>query len=143
MWKKIKEDFGIGCDPVVLPSDNLAKSYRFKSIFYWNLSCLTVKWFLDYGQTLQAIMPKNYDTRFFSIAFSDGTPKKAFLTACVVGTILTVINHGDGILIGEFPPLLKVLLTFCVPFCVTTWGSYLGKKSKILQQKKIDALNCN
>ena len=88
-------------------------------------------------------MSKSYDTRFFSIAFSDGTPKKAFLTACVVGTLLTAINHGDRILMGEFPPLIKVFLTFCVPFCVTTWGSYLGKKSKILQQQKIDALNCN
>ena len=78
--------------------------------------------------------------RFFDIAFSDGTPKKAFLTACVVGTILTTINHGDVILVGDFPPLTKVILTYCVPFCVTTWGAYLGKKAKIIQQEKIEEL---
>lgn len=87
-------------------------------------------------------MAKDFSTSFLNIAFTDGTPKKAFLTACVVGTVLTTINHGDNILAGQFPPLIKVLLTYCVPFCVTTWGSYLGKKSKILQQQKLDALNC-
>ena len=74
-------------------------------------------------------------TRFMDLAFSDGTPKKAFFTALVVGTVLTVINHGDVILSGNYPPSLKVLLTYCVPFCVTTWGSYLGKKANILNQK--------
>ena len=81
-----------------------------------------------------------YDTRFLKIAFKDGTPKKAFFTACVVGTVLTTINHGDNILAGNFPPLIKIMLTYCVPFCVTTWGSYLGKKAKILQQQKLDAI---
>ncbi|MBT6205432.1 MAG: nitrate/nitrite transporter NrtS [Rhodospirillaceae bacterium] len=57
----------------------------------------------------------------------DGTPKKAFLTALVVGTILTLINHGDLIFAGEMPSLWKVGLTYCVPFCVTTWGAVAGK----------------
>ena len=86
-------------------------------------------------------MSEEYWTKFFDIAFKDGTPRKAFLTACVVGTILTSINHGDTILAGEYPPILKILLTYCVPFCVTTWGSYLGKKDKILQQQQIDTPN--
>ena len=83
---------------------------------------------------------KEHSTRFRDIAFSNGTPKKAFLTACVVGTILTAINHGDVIIAGQFPPPLKVFLTYCVPFCVTTWGSYLGKKSQILKQKDVASL---
>ena len=83
-------------------------------------------------------MGKKYSTRFFDLAFTDGTPKKAFLTACVVGTILAAINHGDTILSGEYPPIAKILLTYCVPFCVTTWGSYLGKRDKILQRQQID-----
>lgn len=85
-------------------------------------------------------MEDKYSTKFLDLAFTDGTPKKAFYTACVVGTILTTINHGDNILVGEFPPILKVCLTYCVPFCVTTWGSYLGKRDKVLQQKKVDSL---
>ena len=89
------------------------------------------------------LVPNKYDTRFLKIAFKDGTPKKALYTACVVGTILTTINHGDNILVGNFPPILKIILTYCVPFCVTTWGAYLGKKAKILQQQKIDFLTGN
>jgi hypothetical protein len=80
-------------------------------------------------------MSKNHSTKFIYLALSDGTPKKAFFTALVVGTVLTAINHGDVIFSGNYPPPLKVLLTYCVPFCVTTWGSYLGKKPNILSQK--------
>jgi len=68
---------------------------------------------------------------FVSLAVSDGTPRKAFLTACVVGTVLMLINHGDVILRGELPSLIKISLTYCVPFCVTTWGSVLGKRAAL------------
>ena len=61
------------------------------------------------------------------LAFGDGTPKKAFFTALVVGSILTGINHGDMILSGEYPSWLKVLPTYFVPYCVTTWGAITGK----------------
>ena len=70
------------------------------------------------------------------LAFGDGTPKKAFFTALVVGSILTSINHGDLILAGESPFWLKIVLTYCVPYCVTTWGAITGKlaKMKIIAQ---------
>ncbi len=64
------------------------------------------------------------------MAFGDGTPKKALLTALVVGTILTAINHGDVILENDWPPLLKVFLTYIVPYCVTTWGAMTGKRAQ-------------
>ena len=64
---------------------------------------------------------------FLQLAFCDGTPKKAFFTALVVGSILTSINHGDMILSGEYPYWLKIVLTYCVPYCVTTWGAITGK----------------
>lgn len=67
---------------------------------------------------------------FINLSISDGTPRKAFFTACVVGTILTIINHLDTIMLGDMPPLIKIVLTYCVPYCVTTWGSVLGKKSR-------------
>ena len=65
------------------------------------------------------------------LAFGDGTPKKAFFTALVVGSILTSINHGDMILSGEYPYWLKVMLTHCVPYCVTTWGAITGKLARL------------
>lgn len=64
------------------------------------------------------------------LIFGDGTPRKAFLTA-LVGTILTAINHGDGIVVhGDWPPIVKVVLTYCVPYCVTTWGAVTGKRAQ-------------
>ena len=60
----------------------------------------------------------------------DGTPKKAIFTALVVGTLLTAINHGDVILSGLAPPPWKVILTYCVPYCVTTWGAITGKRAQ-------------
>ena len=68
---------------------------------------------------------------FLQLAFGDGTPKKALKTALVVGTILTLINHGDVILEGGSLNYLKVVLTYCVPFCVTTWGALHGKRVKM------------
>lgn len=65
------------------------------------------------------------------LAFGGGTPLKAFLTACVVGTILTSINHGDDIFSGDYPHPLKVALTYCVPYIVTTWGAITGKLQKV------------
>ncbi len=60
-----------------------------------------------------------------------GTPRKAAGTALIVGTILTLINHGDVLLAGAVPPIHKVLLTYCVPYCVTTWGAVTGKLSEL------------
>ncbi|XHY19243.1 hypothetical protein SuNHUV7_40590 (plasmid) [Pseudoseohaeicola sp. NH-UV-7] len=61
------------------------------------------------------------------LLFGGGTPRKAAMTALVVGTVLTGINHGDAILAGDYPPVVKVILTYCVPYCVTSWGAATGK----------------
>lgn len=73
-------------------------------------------------------------TLIWYLIFGGGTPKKAFLTALVVGTILTIINHGDTMAQGITPSLPKVLLTYCVPYCVTTWGAVTGKISQMKAQ---------
>ena len=70
-------------------------------------------------------------TSILKLAFGNGTPKKAFLTALVIGSILTVINHGDLLLNGYFPHPVKVLLTYLMPYCVTTWGAILGKRAQL------------
>ena len=77
-------------------------------------------------------MPTAAVPDFSQLAFGNGTPKKAIMTALVVGTILTTINHGDVILAGNPPDFLKVILTYCVPYCVTTWGAILGKRAQWL-----------
>ena len=78
----------------------------------------------------ESILQKpNKKTRLLQLAFGDGTTKKAFLSALVIGSILTGINHGDTILAGDYPSWPKVLLTYFVPYCVTTWGAITGKLS--------------
>jgi len=43
----------------------------------------------------------------------------------VVGTMLALINHGDKLLAMELDSssFLKILLTYVVPFSVSTWAS--------------------
>ena len=65
----------------------------------------------------------------WELMFGDGTPRRAFATALVVGTILTAINHGDLIIAGSVPTAAKVALTYLVPYCVATWGAICGKKA--------------
>ncbi|MDP6216778.1 MAG: nitrate/nitrite transporter NrtS, partial [SAR324 cluster bacterium] len=61
---------------------------------------------------------------FSQLAFMHGTPKRALMTLMVVGTILTLINNGDVILEGGSLNYIKFSLSFCIPFCVSTWGSF-------------------
>ena len=45
--------------------------------------------------------------------------------AAAVGTLLVAINYADVILAGDLRPLMvgKILLTYCVPYCVSTFAS--------------------
>ena len=55
---------------------------------------------------------------------------RSALIAIVVGTILTAINQGDGLLAGQWSPALacKLPLTYAVPFIVATLGALgIGK----------------
>lgn len=82
----------------------------------------------------QAVQAAQTRPPITELMFGGGTPKKALLTALVVGTILTLINHGDLIVQGTLPPAIKVALTYCVPFCVTTWGAVTGKLAQLRKQ---------
>jgi hypothetical protein len=57
--------------------------------------------------------------------------RRSALTALVVGTVLTAINQGNILLEGTFPATLfwKIPLTYCVPFCVATWGALINSRS--------------
>lgn len=57
------------------------------------------------------------------LATSDGVPRRAFLVALVVGTILTLINQGDQVLAGRAFNWMKALLTYGVPYLVSTHGA--------------------
>jgi hypothetical protein len=59
--------------------------------------------------------------------------RRSTLTGLVVGTILTAINQGSVLIAGNFPAELfwKIPLTYCVPFCVSTWGALSNSRRRI------------
>ena len=62
---------------------------------------------------------------WLAVALRPAILKRGIKVGLVVGTTLALINHGDKILTmtldGE--SLLKIGLTYLVPFCVSTWAS--------------------
>ena len=51
------------------------------------------------------------------------TYRRALRVSAIVGTILVTINQGDLILSGGFPPTWKILMTYFVPYAVSSWSS--------------------
>jgi hypothetical protein len=55
--------------------------------------------------------------------FGHRTPRKTAVTVLTFRHLLTTISHGNAILFGRYPTVLKVLLTYCV----TARGAAFGK----------------
>jgi hypothetical protein len=58
-----------------------------------------------------------------SCAVADGLPRRAFLAALVIGTVLNLINQGDALFGPASLDWLKLGLTYFVPYGVTTYGA--------------------
>ncbi|MEJ2089699.1 MAG: nitrate/nitrite transporter NrtS [Gammaproteobacteria bacterium] len=61
---------------------------------------------------------------------------RAAKTSVLVGVILVAINHGDALVEGELNlvRLAKIVLTFAVPYCVSTYASVAAMK--VLNQEE-------
>ena len=70
----------------------------------------------------------------FHIAFRKDVFLRAFKIALIVGIILAIINHGDNIFLKTMTVTnwTKILIIFCVPFCVSTVSSVLAIKKEQL-----------
>jgi hypothetical protein len=64
--------------------------------------------------------------------------RRSLLIALVVGSTIILLNQGDMLLAGTASPLVlvKVLLTPCVPFCVSLYGAYAAYWSALAEQQK-------
>lgn len=64
-------------------------------------------------------------SEWLQLSFSKSVLKRALLSALVVGAILITINHGDALLRGQVDQdrVMKMLLTICVPYLVSTFSS--------------------
>ena len=58
--------------------------------------------------------------------------KRSFRVALVVGTLLTLLNQGDALIMGRVNDSLmwKIPLTYCVPFVVATYGALSSNRTK-------------
>lgn len=66
----------------------------------------------------------------FKVATRSDVLLRAFKMASIVGIVLAIINHGDHILLQTmtFNNWIKIMITFFVPFCVSTISSVLAIK---------------
>jgi len=62
-------------------------------------------------------------SRIWLYCFSDGVPKRSGQVALIVGTVLNLINQGDALLGHGHVSVVKLVLTFVVPYCVATYGA--------------------
>ena len=63
---------------------------------------------------------------FFTVVNERGTVVTSAKVALLVGSILALINYGDRIFLhGNMGALdwVKLALTYCVPYCVATYGA--------------------
>ena len=58
-----------------------------------------------------------------SFAVSEGVPQRSLWVALIVGTVLNLINQGDTLLAGHRLDFAKLVLTYAVPYLVSTYGA--------------------
>lgn len=69
-------------------------------------------------------MPDTSST-FFALAFSRKVVLSAVKMSLLVGTLLAFINHSEAFMTLNLSmdKVLKVLLTYLVPYCVSTYSA--------------------
>lgn len=67
---------------------------------------------------------------WYSIALEPGIQKRSWAVAITVGSILNIVNQGD-VLFGDSNIVLwKIVLTYCVPYFVATYGAVSARKAE-------------
>jgi hypothetical protein len=72
------------------------------------------------------------------VALTPSIVRRALGYAFVVGAVLITINHGDALIRGDISVgrVLKMLLTICVPYVVSTASSVSALRDSAGQQKR-------
>lgn len=60
---------------------------------------------------------------FLQLARQPSIVKRSLIVAAIVGTILNIINQGDVVSDMSNFELGKCMLTYLVPYCVSTYGA--------------------
>jgi hypothetical protein len=69
-------------------------------------------------------MTGNSKLNAIRLSLSWHVAKRSIVIMVLVGTVLNLINQGDVLLSLDTINWWKVALTYCVPFCVATYGAY-------------------
>ncbi len=56
-------------------------------------------------------------------ATTGGVPRRSLIVAIIVGTLVNLINQGDVLFGYADLNLMKLILTYLVPYCVATYGA--------------------
>ena len=62
---------------------------------------------------------------------SNGVPRRSFILAIIVGTIINLINQGDFLMAGEPLNWVKIGLSYILPYCVATYGAVSVQMSRV------------
>ena len=68
--------------------------------------------------------------RALHYCFADGVLFRSVCVALVVGTILNLINQGDAVFGAKPINWIKIVLTYLVPYVVSTYGAVSYRMSK-------------
>lgn len=60
---------------------------------------------------------------FLQLATQSDIVKRSLIVAFIVGSLLNVINQGDALMGDRAVEWGKCVLTYLVPYCVSTYGS--------------------
>ncbi len=58
--------------------------------------------------------------------------KRSFVIALVVGTLLNIINQYDALLLTGSVNFFKIILTYCIPFCVSLFSAWLSLRDVLV-----------
>ena len=74
---------------------------------------------------------------FLNIATSYPVCRRAAIIALIVGVVLALINHGDKFLTTGLSQgdIVKILLTFLVPYAVSTVSSVLTIRERAAEDR--------
>ena len=65
------------------------------------------------------------------------TVRRSLIIALSVGSTIILLHHGDVLLAGALTPqvVVKMLVTPCVPFCVSLYGAYVAYRQALAEQQ--------
>lgn len=74
---------------------------------------------------------------FWQIATEKSVTRRATRIALIVGIVIALINHGDRMIQGtmDAPAWFKCVLTFLVPYSVSTYSSVMAVRDRMQSLK--------